>query len=113
MQRGAQAEQLPDLFSCIAYLYKRTSWWKNFCKRKVQAEGKQPPKRSLDDQLQTAIGTRASSPESLYWKSLLVAYVLRNYTTHIMEIQAPLVQTYSEQALSNVLHAMVMAKRYL
>ena len=107
------------LFPVIRALYggdkkKRKAWWPAFedtKNNKVKATKDSP--RSVDDQLRDAIAIRPTDDDSRFWKSLLIAYIVRNYTIHQLETQCALVQDYLDEALGHILHVMTTASRHV
>ena len=86
-----------------------TTWWTSFENTRKKIGATQNSPRSVDDQLKDAIALSPSDPDMVFWKSLLVTYIVRNYTVHQMETQCALVQIYSEEALGHILHAIIAA----
>jgi len=107
------------LFPAIVALYgggkkKRKAWWPAFedtKNNKVKATKDSP--RSVDDQLRDAIAILPTDDDSRFWKSLLIAYIVRNYAIHHLETQCALVQDYSDEALGHILHVMTTASRHM
>jgi len=107
------------LFPAIVALYgrdkkKRKAWWPAFedtKNNKIKATKDSP--RSVDDQLKDAIAIRPTDDGSRFWKSLLIAYIVRNYVIHQLETQCALVQDYSDEALGHILHVMTTASRHM
>jgi hypothetical protein len=107
------------LFPAMVALYgghkkKRKAWWPAFedtKNNKIKATKNSP--RSVDDQLRDAIAIRSTDDDSKFWKSLLIAYIVRNYTIHQMETKCALVQVYSDEALGHILHVMTTASRHM
>jgi len=107
------------LFPAVVALYggnkrKRKAWWPAFedtKNNKVKATKDSP--RPVDDQLRDAIAIRPIDDDSRFWKSLLIAYIVRNYTIHQLETQCALVQDYLDEALGHILHVMITAPRHV
>lgn len=101
------------LYPTIESLYNTKSWWGAFLNAKNnQVEAFHNSNKPIDDQLRDALNLATPNDESVFWKSLLVSYIVRNYTVHQLEIQCGLIQLYSNEALSHLLNAMVYAKKY-
>jgi len=107
------------LYPAIVALYggdmeKRKAWWPAFedtKNNKVQATQDSP--RSVDEQLRDTIAIGPTDDDSRFWKSLLIAYIVRNYAIHQLETQCVLVQGYSDEALGHILHVMTTASRHM
>ncbi len=101
------------LFPTIETLFGNKAWWGTFDHNRNQVGAIQKSSIPVDNQLRDAIAIVPTDDHSLFWKSLLVAYILRNYTIHQLETQCALVQTYSQEALGHILHVMITADRHI
>jgi hypothetical protein len=107
------------LYPAIVALYggdreKRKAWWPAFedtKNNKVKATQDSP--RSVDEQLRDTIAIGPTDDDSRFWKSLLIAYIVRNYAIHQLETQCALVQDSSDEALGHILHVMTTASRHM
>jgi len=100
------------LYPALETLFKSKHWWKNFEKQRKAVGAIKDSTIPIDDQLRDAIGVTPKDSESRFWKSLLVAYIARNYTTHQLEIQSGIVQLYVRETLGHILHVMITAQKY-
>lgn len=98
------------LFDTLRNLYGNTSWWSGFDDTRKKIGATQKSSRSVDDQLRDAMAINPTNDVSTFWKSLLIAYIARNYTTHQLEIQSALVQSYSLETLRHILYVMITAQ---
>lgn len=99
-------------FPTLEALYKNSKWREAFDSARKRIGATQKSNRSVDDQLGDAIAITPTDDDSRFWKSLIIAYIIRNYTTHQMETQCALVQSYSREALGHILHVMITASRH-
>lgn len=97
------------LFPTITSLYHAKAWWNAFETERGRIGAIQNSTIPIDDQLRDSINIVPSSNESLFWRSLLVAYIARNYTTHQMDISSPLIQLHSSAVIGHILNAMIFA----
>jgi hypothetical protein len=93
-------------------LYGAKTWWASFEGQRLSVGATMKSKTSTDIQLKNAIGIITTDDISLFGKSLLVAYIVRNYTAHQMVFSGQLVQSYSHEALAHILNVMVMARNF-
>lgn len=93
-------------------LYGNKGWWQAFNNKRIAIRATWRSNRPVDDQLEEAIAIIPTDDGSSFWKSLLIAYIVRNYTAHQMEVQCALVQSYSQEALAHILHVMTTASRH-
>jgi|AntAceMinimDraft_16_1070373.scaffolds.fasta_scaffold02544_4 hypothetical protein len=107
------------LFHAITALYggdkkKRKAWWHAFeyTKNNKGKAIKDSP-RLPNDQLRDAIAICPTDDDSRFWKSLLIAYIVRNYTIHQLETECALIQDYSDEVLGHILHVMTTAPRHM
>jgi hypothetical protein len=98
-------------FPTIKTLYE-DGWWQDFDNKRRVIGATHGSTRPVDDQLRDAIAINPTDDDSRFWKSLLIAYIIRNYTTHQLETQCALVQSYSQEALGHILHVMMTASRH-
>jgi len=94
-------------------LYGRKRWWEDFQNERKAIEATQNSKRLIDHQLRDAVTMAPADDDSRFWRSLLVAYIVRNYTTHQLEAQCALVKSFSQEALGHILHVMVTASKHV
>jgi hypothetical protein len=100
------------LMPTLKMLYESKSWWQVFENKRIAIRATRNSNRPIDDQLKDAIAIAAADDDAGFWKSLLVAYIIRNYTTHQLETQCALVQSFSQEALGHILHVMVAASKH-
>lgn len=100
------------LFPTLKTLYENKCWWQAFDNKRIAIEATRGSSRPVDNQLKDAIAITSTDDDSSFWKSLLIAYIVRNYTTHQMEVQCVLVQSCSLEALGHILHVMITASRH-
>lgn len=99
-------------FPALKTLFENKPWWKAFDAKRQAIGATRGSNRPIDDQLRDAIAISPMDDESRFWKSLLVAYIVRNYTTHQLETQCALVQSYARETLGHILHVMITAPNY-
>jgi len=101
------------MFGTIRALYGQKGWWTSFHNTRVKkVSATSTSKRPVDDQLKDALGTGVQSDEERFWKSLLVAYIVRNYAVHQLDPQCTLINVHYTEALAHVLNAMVSAGKW-
>jgi hypothetical protein len=93
-------------------LYGAKTWWSSFENQRLLVGATMNSKIPTDTQLKNAVGIITTDDISLFWKSLLVAYIVRNYTAHQMVFSGQLVQNYSQEALAHILNVMIMAPSF-
>ena len=104
--------QHQTFFPAITSLYSTRTWWASFETERRQVGATQNSVIPVDNQLRDAINIVSIDAESNFWKSLLVAYITRNYTIHQMDITSPLIQLHSSVVLGHVINVMILADRY-
>ncbi|MBA7490991.1 hypothetical protein ES702_01535 [subsurface metagenome] len=102
----------PMLFDTMKALYKKKGWWQSFDNTRTAIGATRNSNVPVDDQLRDAIAINPTDDDASFWKSLLIAYIVRNYTTHQMETQCALVRSYSQEVLGHTLHVMITARRH-
>ena len=106
------------LYPAIVALYggdkkKRKAWWPAFEDTKnKKVKDTKGSSRLVDDQLRDVIAIRPTDDDSRFWKSLLIAYIVRNYTIHQLETECALVKDHSDEVLGHILHVMTRASRH-
>jgi hypothetical protein len=101
------------LMPAMEALYGSKGWWQAFQDKRTVTGATRNSNRPIDDQLRDAIAIAPADDDSRFWKSLLVAYIVRNYTTHQLEPQCVLVQSFSQDSLGHILHVMVTASKHI
>lgn len=99
-------------FPAMQSIYGNKSWWRDFDNTRQKIGAVRKTKRPIDDQLTDAISLKSSDAASRFWKSMLVAYIVRNYTTHQLEVNTALVQKYPQETLAHILHALVVGPNH-
>jgi len=97
------------LYPTVQTLFGGKTWWKAFKDTREKIGATQKSTRPVDDRLKDAIALSPSNPDVRFWRSLLVAYIVRNYTAHQMETHCALVHTYSQHTLAHIVHTMIAA----
>jgi hypothetical protein len=97
------------LYPTLESLYRLESWWTDFENARGAVGATRNSTSPIDNQLRDAIAIVPANNAANFWKSLLIAYITRNYTTHQLETQCSLIQTYSQQVLGRLLHTMIGA----
>lgn len=110
-------DQEDTLFQAIEKLYggskaRRKQWWDIFNDKRLTIRGREEPYRSANEQLKEAVDLPLDD-DSRFWRSLVIAYIVRNYTVHQLQTKCALIQRYSREALRNVLHAMLTAAEHV
>jgi hypothetical protein len=100
------------LHPTLETLFKSKHWWNDFEDQRKAVGAVKDSNIPIDDQLSDAISMTPKDSESRFWKSLLVAYIARNYTTHQLEIQSAIVQLYAHETLGHILHVMITAQKH-
>lgn len=88
------------LYRVAQTLFGQHSWWNNWDAAKQRVGETANSITPVDDRLRDALALTPADDDSRFWKSLLVAYIVRNYTVHQMEIECALVQAHAYQVLS-------------
>lgn len=101
------------MFPAMEALYKAQPWWEAFNQTRKKVGATRKSTVPVDDQLRDAIALTPSNGDERFWKSLLVAYIVRNYTTHQLERGSALVRLYPEEALGHILHVMGTATKHV
>ena len=102
---------LPDseLISLITSIHKTDSWWKTFVHTKERIKGTRKSPRTIDDELQNSLTIPTPDEDTLFWKSILIAYITRNHTVHQMDTTTNLINQYHYQVISHLIYAMIKA----
>ena len=100
-------------FPTIEGLFCTKNWWHDFenARRSIGATKKSGI--SVDNQLSASISIVPTDNNSQFWKSLLIAYITRNYTAHQMDFSSALIQKYSHEVLGHILSVMIVADKYI
>ncbi len=117
MNKGGKPKD--TLLPTLIGLYGTKMWWGNetgprnsFEYTRCNIGATQNSTRLNDDVLRDALAISSIDDESKFWKSLLVAYVVRNYTVHQLETHCALIQSYAVEALGHILNAMISAHKF-
>ena len=100
------------LFPTLTGLYGSKGWWSAFDSTRTSVGAIRKPIVPVDIQLQNSIGLAPVDDISQFWKSLLIAYIVRNYTVHQMDFSGSLIQNYSQEALAHILDVMITAPKF-
>jgi hypothetical protein len=98
-----------SLYSALQSLYSQKTWWRAFEIRKKQVGEDRDSTVPPDTRLRSAFITLTSTPDSKFWKSLLITYISRNYTVHEMDSPNALTREELDQVLESVLYTMIAA----
>jgi len=101
----------PDqtFFPAISSLFNAKPWWNAFETERRRIGATQNSGMPIDHQLRDATLIVPYNDESLFWKSLLIAYIARNYSVHQMDISNLVIQSYSSDVLGHILNVMILA----
>ncbi len=118
MNKGGNPKD--TLYPTLKSLYSCKGWWDdNTGARQVFEQTRQnigateKSTKPIDEVLKDALSITPTDDDSKFWKSLLVAYVVRNYTVHQLETQCALIQSYPEEALGHILNALISAPKFV
>jgi tetratricopeptide (TPR) repeat protein len=100
-------------FPTIQSLFSAKSWWQDFENTRRAVGATQNSGISADNQLGASININPTDNNSRFWKSLLIAYITRNYTAHQMDFSSTFIQKYSQEALGHILSVMIVADKYI
>jgi hypothetical protein len=100
------------LYPALKRLYSGASWWVSFEYARSSIGATQKNRVPHEKQFQQAESLNAPDVASSSWRSLLIAYVVRNYTVHDMDDGGSFVQQHAEDALGHTLRVMILAARY-
>jgi tetratricopeptide (TPR) repeat protein len=98
------------LLPVITSLYKSKTWWKDFFNGLSAVKGRSKPFRPIDDQIRDSVALKPTDADSRFWKSLIVIYIVRNYTIHQLETYCALIQDHYEEVFQNIMYAMITAR---
>ena len=100
------------LFPTLRALYGKKGWWQDFEKKRKDVGAVRNSNTPVDDRLRDGMAIVTTDDDSLFWKSLLISYIVRNYTIHQLEIHTNLVQSYSEEAFGHIVHVLIAARKH-
>jgi len=87
-------------------------WFPDFDRRRVDIGATLSSVTPVDDQLRGALGTTVITDEERFWRSILVAYVVRNYSAHQTDISPNFLRGDFETVIGHIVDAMVHAPNY-
>lgn len=98
------------LFPAIEQLFMGKSWWNAFNNKRLHIKNNYA---SIDDRLNQAFNVTMNNNDSRrYWRSLLVAYFVRNHTVHKLDITGSWIQSHADECFAHILYAMIKADRF-
>lgn len=100
------------LLPTLEQLYQGASWWASFDRERSNIGATKNHRVSHEKQFQQAEDMNAPDDTSSFWRSLLIAYVVRNYTVHNMDDNGGFVQQHAEDAFGHTLRVMILAPQY-
>ena len=100
-------------FPTIQGLFGSKIWWRDFENARIAVGATQKSGTPVDNQLDASINIVPTDDNSLFWKSLLIAYITRNYTAHQMDFSSALIQKYSQEVLGHILSVMIVADAHI
>jgi hypothetical protein len=105
-------EPAHTFFPAARALFGDKPWWSTWdtTRQKLGATRNSPV--PVDQRLRDALALAPADDAEAFWRSLLVAYIVRNYTVHQLETQCALVQIHAMDTLAHILHVFVAARRY-
>lgn len=90
----------------------RLSWFPHFDRRRVEVGATRSSVTPVDDQLREALATTVISDDERFWRNVLVAYIVRNYSAHQTDISPNFLRTDFVTVVGHVVNAMVHAPNY-
>lgn len=96
----------------VQSLYDSERWWRAWEQTRKNIGATMNSTSPVDDRLRDSLALAPANDASKFWKGLLVAYIVRNYTVHQFETRCDLVRLYAVQALAHILHVFVAASKY-
>lgn len=104
---GIQSEK--TLFPTLEQLFQGKHWWNNFDRNRIGVGATRKSNVPVETQITNALSITPSDKISRYWKSLIIAYIIRNYTTHQLNLSGSLIQSHADTCFAHVLHVMIEA----
>ena len=90
----------------------RGTWFDDFDNRRKAIRATKNNPAPVEDQMKDALSTPASSDEEKFWRSLLVGYVIRNYTAHQTEVDDYLAIQHFKEGVGHVVNALYWLPNY-
>jgi hypothetical protein len=104
---------LHSLSTSIRHLYEAKPWWVDYKTAKNNVGEIPNSTIPSESRLTQALLLAPATDEQRFWKSLLIAFITRNYTVHQMDLANILPVPSLELVLGHILHAMATASRYM
>jgi hypothetical protein len=101
-----------SLLEALCTLYEANAWWSSFDAARIRVGATRESSIPVDKRLTDTMTLSPADDDERFWQSLLVAYIVRNYTVHEWELPCALTECYSRPALGHVLHVMITARRH-
>ncbi len=98
-----------EMYGAMSGLYGSKPWWKSFQNDQKTVGQTSKSTVPVDDRLKKALALSPSDAVSGFARSLLLSYIVRNYTVHQIESESAIVTDYSEEVLSHLLSTMLRA----
>ncbi|MCC6630084.1 MAG: hypothetical protein IT340_22115 [Chloroflexi bacterium] len=93
----------------VRRLYQGKTWWPAYQQARAAVGEERGSTTPADDRLRAALALAAPDADTRFWKGLLVALIVRNYTAHQMAGQSDLVRVHCRPALAHILHVLLAA----
>jgi hypothetical protein len=90
----------------------RGTWFDDFDNRRKAIKATKNNPAPVEDQMKDALSTPTSSDEEKFWQSLLVGYVIRNYTAHQTEVDDYLAIQHFKEGVGHVVNALYWLPNY-
>lgn len=87
-------------------------WFKAFDDQRRNVGAINNTTKSADDQLREAMATTATTEDERFWRSLLVGYIVRNYSAHQMDITPTFLRSSFKIVVGHIVNAMIHAPSY-
>jgi hypothetical protein len=101
--------QQKELYQALRFLYNAKGWWPGFEREKNTLA----KITDSENRLRQAFSITCATRTDYYCKSLLIAYIARNYTVHEMDAPNGLTLSELDLVLENLLYAMLRAQNFV
>lgn len=101
------------LFPTVQSLFKSSVWWNEFEKTRKLVGATKNSRVPVDTQITNTLKLVPPDDSALFWKSLLIAYITRNFTAHQMDTSSTIIRIHSSEILANILNVMVFVENFV
>lgn len=102
-----------EFFSVIKRLFERKPWWTAFEQGRASAGATGRSMSPIDNRLSNAVALEPASDDGVFWRSLLVAFIVRNYAIHQMDVRSVLVSEHLENSIGHIVNVLVTSPLYI